>query len=253
MALRSRIYWDEDRMRDLYSQVGSPSLFGFELESVGAKLRTGVLDVESKARRSAIDPSWAEMLDSVLEALREGHQLHAVRPETLKDYEGSEAEFVYELASATKVHLPVANRLISEGCPPELTVWIADPPTRVSDPKDPWDFFGSYLFLVEDINPIEAPPRSFLSGVSSLARVIRTAQPSVTGRALEDLGRANSAHPIEKLARYGARVSLSRQIEVLYQIRYMTDEQGGWAVSEGRVNDLLGYPLAILPADATQI
>jgi hypothetical protein len=177
-----------------------------------------------------------------------------VRPETVEDYEASEAEYVHELALATRVRLPVAANLITEGCPPELTVWVADPPPRMGEPKDPWDFNGSYLFLVEEINPTpEKPARCFFSGISALARVIRTAQPDVTGEALEGLGRASSAHPIDKLIKYGARVSLDRQIEVLYQIRYMTDEQGGWSVSEGRVNDLLGYPLAILPATASQL
>jgi hypothetical protein len=224
------------------------------LDSAGAKVRTGVLDVEGRVSRIAGDPSWAEMLDAVLEALRESHQLHAVRPVTVKDYEASEAEYVHELALATRMHLPVADALIADGCPSELTVWVADPPPRMSEPQDPWDFYGSYLFLVEEINPVpEVPARWFFSGVSALAKVVRTAQPDTSGKALHDLGRDSSAHPTEKLIEHGARVSLERQIEVLYQIRYMTDEQGGWSVSDGRVNDLLGYPLAILPAAAAQL
>jgi hypothetical protein len=99
--------------------------------------------------------------------------------------------------------------------------------------------------LVEELKPVGPRAEYFMSGVSPLAHIVRAAQPQVTRAALGDIG-DNPGHPIEKLVAYGGEPSLSRQIEVLYQMRYMTNEQGGWYVSDGRVNDLLAYPLAIL-------
>jgi hypothetical protein len=248
MPLRSRVYWDETRMRDLYAQAVSQSGAGIKLESVGAKLRTGVLDLEGKVVATEAEPSWTDVLDIVLEALRENGQLYALRPETVAEYRASEAEFVYEAITATKVLLPVADDLVAEGYPPELSVWIADPPARINEPSDPWDCFGSYLFLVEEIDPGSPPMKVFFSGVSALARVVTAAQPGLPDEARWDLGRNDPSHPREKLVRHGAKFSLERNVEVLYQARYMTDEQGGWEVADGRVNDLLGYPLAILTA-----
>jgi hypothetical protein len=246
MPLRSRIYWDEGRLLDLYSQVRPEPSNQLRFDSLGLKLGTGILNVTTKIKRSDGEPGWTEVLDAVVDALRESRQLDALRPETMADYEASEAEYVYEIVSVTKINLPVERRLVLEGWPPGLTVWVADPPPRLSEPKDRWDWWGSYLFLVEEILPTGPRARYFTSGVSALAQIVRLAQPDVTADALCDLGRGSSLHPIEKLTSYGGQVSQSRQVEVLYQMRYMTNEQGGWSVSDGRTHDLLGYPLAIL-------
>jgi hypothetical protein len=248
LELRSRIYWDQSRLLDLYSQVRPEPSGQLRFDSLGLKLSAGVLDVKTTIRRSDGEAGWTDILDTVVEALRESCQLGAVRPETCTEYAASEAEFVYEFISATKVILPVDIRLVARGCPSELTVWVADPPPRPTEPKDPWDWWGSYLFLVEEIDPVGPRATHFTSGISALAEVVRFAQPMITDDSLWDLGRDSPAHPIEKLIGFGGRPSLPRRIEVLYQMRYMTNEQGGWSVSEGRVNDLLGYPLAILPS-----
>jgi hypothetical protein len=245
MDLRSRIYWDDDRLLDLYSQVRPDPSGQLRFDSLELKLQTGVLNAKTEFSKPDEEPGWTNILDSVLEALRESRQLGAVRPETLDDYEASEAEFVYEFISATKVILPVDIRLVAKGGPPALSVWVSDPPTGVPAPRDPWDWRGSYLFMVERIRPI-GPRPVFFSGVSALAQVVRMARPVPNGEALWNLGRNSPEHPIEKLVAFGGQPSLERRIEVLYEMRYMTDEQGGWSISDGRVNDLLGYPLAIL-------
>lgn len=156
-------------------------------------------------------------------------------------------EFVYEFVSATKVVLPVDIQLVARGGPPDLSVRVSDPPAGLPAPKDPWDWRGSYLFMVEKVSP-NGPRPVFFSGISALAQVVRMGQPIPKGEALWNLGRNSPAHPIEKLVGLGGRPSLERRIEVLYEMRYMTDEQGGWSISDGRVNDLLGYPLAIVSA-----
>jgi hypothetical protein len=85
-------------------------------------------------------------------------------------------------------------------------------------------------------------------GCSALHRVMEHArtQEELSAEEAYRNGRGDPAHLLEKLAALGAHSSLPREIEVLYQMRGVSDEQGGWTVQDGRVNDLLGYPLAIL-------
>jgi hypothetical protein len=198
-------------------------------------------------RQASPTPDWTAILDVVVDGLRESGQLLAIRPETIKDYEQSDCEYVQERVVATKLVLTVDDELVQQGVPKVLTVWVADPPDRRSEPQDEWDLFGSYLFLVEEGDPDPGSGRGYLfSGTSALAFVVEHARSTTLSNALaKELGRGSNAHPVKKLEQLGARRSLPQKIETLYQIRAMSDEQGGWAVSEGRANDLLGYPLAI--------
>jgi hypothetical protein len=244
--LLTRLHWNEPRMRDLFLQVSRRRRF--RIDSVGLKIRGGVVDLSGfLSQEEEAEPAWTDILDAVVGCLRDSGQLLAIRPETLAEFEASEAEYVYEFVRATKLHLPVDPALVGDGLPPELTVWVADPPKRTDEPRDRWDFFGTYLFLVEEGDPDPTKRReAFFSGVSALAKLVRMARGDIDRDAMWRLGREEGAHPIEKLTALGARASLERDIEVLYQVRYMTDEQGGWSVSDGRVNDLLAYPLAIM-------
>ena len=243
--LRTRLLLNEGWLEELYAQV-EPMNGPLRLDSLSLKVRTGFIDGQGTLKRGhRPPPPWTEVLDSVVEGLRETGQLAALRPETAQDYQRSQYEYVYEFTRATRLGLPVSRR--GRGSPKELAIWIADPPPRRSEPEHEWDFFGSYLFLVEsDHRPSSAYSRFYLSGVSALAKCVRLAQPGVDRGVVEDLGRSSSEHPIQKLERLGAVASVEREIETLYSIRYVTDEQCGWSVSEGRANDILAYPLAIL-------
>jgi hypothetical protein len=256
--LRSRIHWDEERIADLFAQVRPRRQLA--LDSVGVQVKGGVIGAEGRVKRLADPgPSWSEMLNAVVDHLRDNGQLLALRPETVQEYEAGVAEYVFEFTRATKLILPVEESMVKEGgLPPALNIWVSDPPPRLVPPEHSWDFFGAYLFLIEDVNP--RPPinaRTHLSGISALAWLAKGAQPSrVDADAFQRLGRGDGSHPIQKLEELGARASLERPIETLYQMRYMTDEQGGWSVSDGRVGDLLAYPLAILsspPAGEDQL
>jgi hypothetical protein len=62
----------------------------------------------------------------------------------------------------------------------------------------------------------------------------------------EPLGRNNSRHPLEKLRKAGGVVGVPQEIETLYRMRYMTNEQCfTFKGHERRVHDLLGYPISI--------
>jgi hypothetical protein len=235
-------------MSELLAQA-APTQNKLALAALNLKASPTSVSVGATLERQASPTlDWTVVLDVVVDTLRESGQLLAIRPETLKEYQESDCEYVQERVLATKLMLPVDDELVPQGIPKLLTVWVADPPDRRSEPQDEWDLFGSYLFLLEEGDP---KPRSerrgfLLSGTSALAYLVKhTRSTPLSNASAKELGRWSTAHPIKKLEQLGARASLPREIETLYQIRAMSDEQSGWSVSDGRVNDLLGYPLAI--------
>jgi hypothetical protein len=123
----------------------------------------------------------------------------------------------------------------ARGVPPSLKVWLSNPPPRETPPADDRDYGGSYLYLVEAAD--QAPfgqvrtyegRKLFVTGCSALRRVMEHARTKEELSAEEAYrnGRGDPAHPLEKLAALGAHSSLPREIEVLYQMRWMSDEQG---------------------------
>jgi hypothetical protein len=245
--LRSLIYWNQYRMYELLVQT-KQAKGRLSMEALGMSIDpSGAVRFEGKLqRREASPPSWTEVLDAVLEGLRDSGQLFGLRPQTIDEYRASEASYVFEATCATRVFLPVDEDLVDGGEQEELTVWISDPPARPCDPANEFDYFGAYLFLLEDGDPRQDVPRHrlFGSGASALVHLVSSAQ-QIDDEHRAQLGRDSVAHPIKKLEALGAYVSLERDIQTLYQVRYMSNEQGGFTVSEGRVNDILAYPLAI--------
>jgi hypothetical protein len=246
--LRNSIYWNAQRMSELLAQA-APAKSKLVLAALDLKASPTSLGVGATLERQASStPAWSVVLDVVVDALRESGQLLAIRPETAQQYRESDCEYVQERVLATKLVLPVDDELVLQGIPKLLTVWVADPPGRRLEPRDEWDLFGSYLFLLEEGDPKPRPGlRGFLrSGTSALAYLVEHTRSTPLSNALaSEFGRGSTAHPITKLEQLGAQASLPREIETLYQIRAMSDEQSGWSVSEGRTNDLLAYPLAI--------
>jgi hypothetical protein len=245
--LRSRIYWNRYRMYELLAQT-KPAKSRPWLKALGISIDpSGAVRFDGEVqRRQGAPPDWTQVLDAVLDGLRDSEQLFALRPQTVGEYRSSDANYVFEATNATRIYLPVDDDLVDEGYPEEFTVWISNPPARPCEPADEWDFFGAYLFLLEDGDPKQNVPthKLFGSGASALAHLVNEAK-KTDCELRAKLGREGVAHPIKKLEALGAYVSLEREIQTLYQIRYMSDEQGGFKVSEGRVNDILAYPLAI--------
>jgi hypothetical protein len=123
----------------------------------------------------------------------------------------------------------------ARGVPPSLKVWLSNPPPRETPPADDRDYGGSYLYLVEAAD--QAPfgqvrtyegRKLFVTGCSALRRVMEHARTKEELSAEEAYrnGRGDPAHPLEKLAALGAHSSLPREIEVLYQMRWMSDDRG---------------------------
>jgi hypothetical protein len=234
-------------MSELLEQT-RPTKGRLALDSLGVSVDgSGSVRLDGKLERRPLrDPHWTDVFDAVLDGLRDADQLFGVRPETTDAYLASNANYVLEDAHAIRVVLPVARALIDLGYPEELTVWISEPPSRIDDPIDEFDLFGAFLYLVEEDEPEREVqrPRKFASAASALATLVGSIR-QVNGELNGELGCASAKHPIEKLEALGGRSSLGRDIQTLYQVRYMSNKQRGWGVSEGRVHDLLAYPLAI--------
>jgi len=189
--------------------------------------------------------------------------LRVFRPERTSDewYEEIGDSYVFEHDLwAAPVQVPLARAKDDAGV--SLQVWLADPGPARTAPAHEWDFLGSFLYLVEDVEHLKLPP-FVISGVSALRALVDLVaghRPSALRNrplALDDLmvlaahgreryGEPNSAHPIEKLQSIGSVVGTPRMIETVYKVAYMTNEQ---AYSVGgrttRVNDILAYPLYI--------
>ncbi len=119
-----------------------------------------------------------------------------------------------------------------------------DPDTFVGQP---FNWSGSYAFLTE----IQLDAGEFkysMSGCSALRfldNVLKNNPPLYHGNQ-DLLGRYDKRTIREKISQMGGVFLESRRITSLYRIRYITNEQYcPSAPQEGRVHDLLGYPLFI--------
>jgi hypothetical protein len=136
-------------------------------------------------------------------------------------------------------------------------VWVAEPTPPVAPRETEWDFASSYLFLVEDISDISTGPMMF-SGISALRFVVIAAMSMgddthtlgelfLDARREEDkFGRWFHDDPVEKLVGIGGVPSRPREIESVYKIAYMSDEQSYTTeTGQERVCDIFAYPLYI--------
>lgn len=261
MRLKNMVYTAEDRLIELYDQLAELGAFRLKGGKGGLKLPFAHAEAEIE-RVNPVPEGWADLVQIVSAGLRDSGQLSALRPLDIPEYGDFRSDglsYVYETdITARRVQIPVSEDLQDEGCPPAIRVWVAEP-DRLPEPTAANAVTGTFLYLVEDLVPADPPaPPWFFSGASALAHVARLAQPerfqdspTQPGRFYdpgERLGRHSDADPPHKLEQIGARLGLPRNVDALYQIRYMTNEQ--MFVPSGsdegrRVNDLMGYPLAI--------
>ena len=188
-----------------------------------------------------------EEFGRLLNGLERAGRLEKLRPSKLSDYDPR--KLIFETVEATKVVFP--EKLLKATVPAvrELAVWVADPDNRILDRRsdDRYDFSGTFLYLVTPIYS-EGIGETIYSGCSALQAISNL----ITGRPLldtdwdEPLGRRSFLHPTDKLRTIGGIIVDRRQVEVLYQCRYMSDEQ---CFNDGkrahRGHDLLAYPLMI--------
>ncbi len=205
-----------------------------------------------------------QVLREVVDRLRSSGQLRAYRPESGDDFWHSHdigGWYVAEDMFATPVTMPLGDkfrekfRTQSITVPEVVTVWVSDPIEPGNGPRF-FDWRGAFVFLIEDLSDFK-PPNSGrnVSGISALRLVVDFLSTGVQDyernyfsvqACPDEFGHANSSHPIEKLTRAGGYAGRPRQIEAVYKITYVSDEQVA-RVKDGeiRVYDILAYPLCI--------
>jgi hypothetical protein len=243
-TLHDYLFLDRQRIDSYVEQLGglaasrrkSSNKFSFSIK--GPSVETSEEDLIGAA-------SYEEKTEFLLRRLQKKGLLQERRPYELLSGRTDIPSFILEETSAVPVTIPKSQ------LPPELDVaalkiWIADPnPDDLDGPE--WFFRGSFLYLTELIFD-NAAYHSLYSGCSALQFIANatTGVPLLTPSQPEKLGRDNADHPIDKLRPIGAVKGDTRRIQVLYRIRYMTNEQV--YTREGkvhRVHDILGYPLFI--------
>ncbi|WEK37182.1 MAG: hypothetical protein P0Y53_06690 [Candidatus Pseudobacter hemicellulosilyticus] len=159
-------------------------------------------------------------------------------------------QFFHEKVTATKLFFPKSNLAEIHGLH-HLVVWVSEPEYSVlSERSEKWDVSGSFLYLIETLYDTGIYKGGFLSGCSALqalANIVTNSTPIIKSMSPEFFGRHNNQHPIEKLESIGAVNIGERDIETIYRLRYMTDEQC-FTHNDGilyRCHDILGYPLFI--------
>ena len=221
-------------------------------------------------RKQASGGDELQILKGVVDKLRSSGQLRIYRPGDRNEFRNAHDSggwYVFEDMLATPVFVPLADKFKekfqarSVSVPDALTVWVSDPldPVEFSNPPDLENHYftfgrGAFVFLIEELGNFKGPGGN-ISGLSALRLVVDFL--STGGRDYErdwhivrdypdEFCLANFSHPIEKLATVGGYAGRPRQIESVYKIAYVSDEQA--AVVNGhrlRVYDILAYPLYI--------
>ena len=245
--MKDYIFIDEDTLNMFYEQKcsrKSPKVkytFGFELpvllENIALKFNV------SRENESRILNKY-EKIDALRIFLKKEGLLTERRP--FNRIQHNDLCFFEERFVARKIIIPAD--IVKKGLKVEenLVVWISEPnPDDLIE--DEWDGHGSFLFLTEKVFDMHSSSR-MESGCSALQALWN----KVTGEDFfnkpngEPFGRWNSDHPVDKLRKFGARVSDSRELVALYSKRYMTNEQAYiYNGKRYRTNDILGYPIFI--------
>jgi hypothetical protein len=254
MALKSYRFINERLVRELSLQLGLDTEIEKTIESSVNGGISGFGASRNKSRKSTSrtldDP---RLLSEIMDGLREHGQLKIYRPERKRDLPPY-TTFVHEVnIEGQPVYLPVKD---DSGVPPGiagLTIWVLEPiGTELgfidSEPDGSWawDWIGTYVFLVEE--HLADPERKYFhSGISALRLIVDvTAGYDHSPRGMDRYGRDNPAHPIEKLRSVGGVTLRPRQIETVYRIARMTDEQASTINGKQiRLNDIMAYPLYI--------
>lgn len=172
--VRELVFVDDARLDSYLTQLRNTN---YERGSLKASLKlpfgSGV-EWSSAARGHTIPRE--RKIDQLLESLRDNGLLSSIRPplQGAPSAEIQDPAFVYEIATATRVLVPLPD---VEGMPRGLTVWISDPdvpetythppPFNLGDEMDG----GSYLYLLQEHWPHGTPERE-VSGVSALQYIV---------------------------------------------------------------------------------
>jgi hypothetical protein len=265
--LKEYIVVNERLIEGLYRQFGEMQQGPSSSENeISASLKIfNLRHLRSSSARTA-SPHDHDVIEAVVESLRESRQLHAFRPDRAKDFWFSEHAgwYVHEQMIATPVTVPLKHHFDGLQVPEAVTVWISEPAPPQEPAESEYEIVGSFVFLVQEMGELQWPMRWFMSGISALRMVANFMVGGADYRSEGELHRVMQAtrdlyempngwgderdecHPIEKLKAVGGIPGRPRRIETVYKIAYMSDEQCiPTANGTVRVNDILAYPLYI--------
>jgi hypothetical protein len=265
--LKDYIVVNERLIEGLYRQFGEMRQGPNSSENeISASLKIFNLRHLRTSSAKAASPHDHDVIEAVVESLRESRQLHAFRPDRSRDFWfGDHAGwYVHEQMIAIPVIVPLRRHFDGLQVPEAVTVWVSEPVAPQTPAESQYDIVGSFVFLVQEMGELKWPMRWFMSGISALRMVANFMVGGVDYRSESELHRVMQAtrdlyempngwgdecderHPIEKLKAVGGMPGRCRRIETVYKIAYMSDEQcipvGNGAM---RVNDILAYPLYI--------
>lgn len=189
-----------------------------------------------------------EQINLLNDLLVKNHLLACERPKTINTELGIKQKFVHEIIPATKLVFLKEKTDLIPGVE-KLIVWISDP--APNDLSDNWKITGTFLYLIEATVKDDGHYLFGYSGKSALLTLYNLVvgneffdtSINVNG---EPLGESSYKHPVRKLKEMGAREVGTENIDVLYQCRFMSNEQAYvYNRKKRRVCDLLGYPIYI--------
>lgn len=244
--LRNLRYVNEEKIDSLLVQLG------FDARSKSSTRKFGLRGLSPEASQSSVQSETKipieKRIAEVIDRLRETSKLTGERPAFVPHYPGEEPPFVIERCNARQFVFPRTVFKHDLGIS-ALKLWVSEPDaTQFVDKPFYWD--SAYLILTE-VHFDNSEHRMMVSGCSALRLVANAIENKQTyhREGEEVLGRWDKRPMTEKIMTLGGIPGSSLPIETLYSIRYMTDEQyDPRAPQEGRVHDILGYPLFISSA-----
>lgn len=239
--LRNFLYVNEPVIDSYVEQMGGMPAKKRQKRAIGGSLAGPKADwsIEETGDEHSVEAKIRHLYTRLCEL----NLLTAKRPASTPKVPVQPPPIVYEKCHARLFLLPIAGVLAEIGVK-ALRLWVSQPhPKDFND--DPFEWRGSYLILTE-LHLDNQGFMSTISGCSALRFVANAAADELLFKrdGEEILGRWDQRHLTDKLIGLGAHPMELRQIEVMYRIRYMTNEQ--WYHDDRRrVHDILGYPLFI--------
>lgn len=245
LQLRNIRYADERSIDSYLEQLGGIPPERKQKRKVGINGLKPSAEIEIEQVQS--ERSVEFKINLLTKRLQEAGKLSLKRPEVASKIPNDEPPIILEKFSAKAYIFPLLS--LEKQMIRHFKVWVGVPDARdFSDEAFVWS--GSYLFLTE-VHFDQRAHATTISGCSALRFLFNAIidQPLYERQNIEGqeiLGRWDGRSMSEKLQSMGGIALDAREIEVMYRIRYMTDEQHHVDADEcRRVHDIIGYPFFI--------
>jgi hypothetical protein len=248
-TLKEYLFVDEMRLRDIAEQLGVHRATD-NVDYVQATIGITNLGANTNRAISFRDTTRSEKIDRVIAELIMHDFVLTERPHSEDALCRGAIRYVLETMTARKVIIPTSQSTIVPGLR-DLAIWVADP----VEPLDPdkyennWETEDTFVYLVESYwEESEGPHPGPYSAFSALNFIVSAiAEPlGLPRESYRHDPRADGRSPREVLAAIGGVEQQPREIESLYYLRYISNDQEV-AVNGKlcRCYDIVGYPVYI--------